>query len=98
MGNFVFRDFTLLRRADMEPFAVMHDAEQPVGFLRAIIQNVERESAIGGVREQAWMQDLYTGKHVGGDGLLQAARGETFAVEKKVAATRRAANTDGPLK
>src|SRR6201995_4192664 len=62
-----------LRRADMQPVAVMDQAAQAPGRLRAVIDDVQRERPIWSIGEQPRMQYLHSGENEGRIGRVAAA-------------------------
>src|SRR5882757_571333 len=62
-----------LRRADMQPVAVMDETAQAPGRLCTVIEDVQRELSIWSIGEQPRMQDLHAGENEGRSGRIAAA-------------------------
>src|SRR5262245_55651450 len=74
-----------LRRADMEPFAVMDQRREAVRLDRAVPERVQREGAVRRAGEKFLAQDLDASKEVGRHLALATAADAAHRVDEEIA-------------
>src|ERR1700709_37410 len=84
LGQPVLAGGKALRRADMEPFAVVDDGGEPAGRDRLVPERVEGKHAIGRAVEEAAAQNLDPGEEKRHDLALDAAADRAHGIDGEI--------------